>query len=108
MCGVQATTDTPSSTKALAMATETERSAAPSSMPGKMWQCRLIMVFKDRSAPDGARILILRSILTPFLSGAPCLSSYHFRFGGAGTLDDLSLLGDERGVDGLTHSSGHP
>jgi hypothetical protein len=43
MWGVQATTDTPSATIALAMLRETEISAAPSSIPGKMWQWRSIM-----------------------------------------------------------------
>src|SRR5258706_12283769 len=43
MCGVHARTDTPSATEARAMSSETPRSTAPSSIPGKMWQCRSIM-----------------------------------------------------------------
>src|SRR5262249_44756774 len=47
MCGVHAATVTPSVTKALAISIETERSAAPSSRPGRMWQCRSNMIGHD-------------------------------------------------------------
>src|SRR5262249_1439974 len=40
-------TVTPSATKALAISIETERSVAPSSRPGRMWQCKSNMINHD-------------------------------------------------------------